>query len=49
MDRKKYSRQLKARTVIDAIKDQKPIPELESKYGFPANQIRRDVIKAMNG
>ncbi len=39
MGRKKYSMELKALLVLDAIKDQKTIVELVSEYGVPANQI----------
>ena len=39
MGRKKYSRELKARIALDAIKGQKTIAELASEYGVHANQI----------
>ena len=39
MGRKKYSKELKARIVLDAIKGQKTIVELASEYGVHANQI----------
>ena len=39
MDRKKYSKELKARIALDAIKGQKTIAELASEYGVHANQI----------
>jgi len=39
MGRKKYSKELKARIALDAIKGQKPIAELASEYGVHANQI----------
>ena len=39
MGRKKYSRELKARIALDAIKGQKTITELASEYGVHANQI----------
>ena len=39
MGRKKYSKELKARIALDAIKDQKTITELASEYGVHANQI----------
>jgi transposase len=40
MGRKKYSKELKARISLDAIKGQKTIAELASEYGVHANQIR---------
>jgi transposase len=39
MGRKKYSKELKARIALDAIKGQKTIAELASEYGVQANQI----------
>ena len=39
MGRKKYSKELKARIALDAIKGQKTIAELASEYGVNANQI----------
>ena len=39
MVRKKYSKELKARIALDAIKGQKTIAELASEYGIHANQI----------
>jgi transposase-like protein len=39
MVRKKYSKKLKARIALDAIKGQKTIAELASEYGVHANQI----------
>ena len=39
MVRKKYSKELKARIALDAIKSQKTIAELASEYGVNANQI----------
>ena len=36
---KKYSKELKARIPLDAIKVQKTIAELASKYGVHANKI----------
>ena len=39
MDRKKYSKELKTRIALDAIKGQKTIAELASEYGVHANQI----------
>ena len=39
MGRKKYSKELKARITLDAIKGQKAIAELASECGDPANQI----------
>jgi transposase len=39
--RKKYSKELKARIALDAIKGQKTISELSSEYGVHANQITR--------
>ena len=39
MDRKKYSKELKAQIALDAIKGQKTITELASEYGVHANQI----------
>ena len=39
MDRKKYSKELKAQIALDAIKGQKTIAELASEYGVHANQI----------
>ena len=39
MGRKKYSKELKARIPLDAIKGQKTIAELASEYGVHANQI----------
>ena len=39
MGRKKYSKELKARIALDAIKGQKTIAELSSEYGAHANQI----------
>ena len=39
MGRKKYSKELKARIALDAIKSQKTIAELASEYGVHANQI----------
>ena len=39
MVRKIYSKVLKARIALDAIKGQKTIAELESEYGVHANQI----------
>ena len=36
---KKYSKELKARIALDAIKGQKTIAELASEYGVHANQI----------
>ena len=38
MGRKKYSKELKARIALDAIKSQKTIAELASEYGVHANQ-----------
>ena len=46
MGRKKYSKELKARIALDAIKGQKTIAELASEYGVHANQIskvRKDI------
>ena len=40
MGRKKYSKELKAQIALNAIKCQKTIAELASKYGVHANQIR---------
>ncbi len=37
MGRKKYSKELKARIALDAIKGQKTIAELASEYGVDAN------------
>jgi hypothetical protein len=39
MVRKKYSKELKARIALDAIKGKKTIAELASEYGVHANQI----------
>ncbi|MAF95149.1 MAG: IS3 family transposase, partial [Rhodospirillaceae bacterium] len=39
MGRKKYSKELKARIALDAIKGQKTVSELASEYGVHANQI----------
>ena len=39
MGRKKYSKELKARIALDAIRGQKTIAELASEYGVHANQI----------
>jgi transposase len=39
MGRKKYSKELKARIELDAIKGQKTIAELASEYGVHANKI----------
>ena len=39
MGRKKYSKELKARIALDAIKGQKTIAEFASEYGVHANQI----------
>ena len=39
MGRKKYSKELKARIALDAVKGQKTIAELASEYGVHANQI----------
>ena len=39
MGRKKYSKELKVRIALDAIKGQKTIAELASEYGVHANQI----------
>ena len=39
MGRKKYSKELKARIALDAIKGQKTIAELASEYGVLAKQI----------
>ena len=39
MVRKEYSRELKARIALDAIKAQKTVVELASEYGIHANQI----------
>ena len=39
MGRKKYSKELRARIALDAIKGQKTIAELASEYGVHANQI----------
>jgi transposase len=39
MGRNKYSRELKARIALDAIKGQKTIAELASEYSVHANQI----------
>ena len=39
MGRKNYSKELKARIALDAIKGQKTIAELASEYGVHANQI----------
>jgi len=39
MGRKKYSKELKARIALDAIKGQKTIVELSSEYRVHANQI----------
>ena len=39
MGRKKYSKELKARIALDAIKGQKTTAELASEYGVHANQI----------
>ena len=39
MVRKKYSKELKDRIALDAIKGQKTIAELASEYGVHANQI----------
>jgi transposase len=39
MGRKKYSKELKARIALDAIKGQKTIAGLASEYGVHANQI----------
>jgi hypothetical protein len=39
MGRKKYSKELKAKTTLDPIKCLKTIAELVPEYGVPANQI----------
>ncbi len=39
--RKRYSKELKARAALDAIKGQKTVAELSSEYGVHANQITR--------
>ena len=39
MVRKKYSKELKARIALDAIKTQKTLAELASEYVVHANQI----------
>ena len=39
MGRKRYSKELKTRIPLDAIKGQKTIAELASEYGVHANQI----------
>ena len=39
MGRKKYSKELKARIALDAIRGQKTIAELTSENGVHANQI----------
>ncbi len=41
MGKKRHSKELKARIALDAIKGQKTIFELASKYGIHANQISR--------
>jgi len=41
MSRKKYSKELKSRIAIDAIKGQKTMSELASEYGVHSNQIRK--------
>ena len=41
MGRKKYSKELKARIALDAIKGQKTMPELATEYGVHVNQISR--------
>ena len=49
MGRKKYSKELKARIALDAIKGQKTIAELASEYGVHANQIstwKRHLLEA---
>jgi transposase len=49
MGRKKYSKELKARIALDAIKGQKTIAELASEYGVHANQIstwKRQLLEA---
>ena len=38
-EQKKYSRELKARITLSAIKGQKTIADLPSEYGVHANQI----------
>jgi transposase len=43
MRRKKYSKELKARIALDAIKGQKTIAELASGYGVHANQISLEI------
>ena len=46
MRRKKYSKELKARIVLDAIKGQKTIVELASEYGVHAEIYwGSDVVK----
>ena len=45
----KYSKELKARMALDAIKSQKTIAELASEYGVHVNQIssrRRQLLEA---
>ena len=45
----KYSKELKARMALDAIKSQKTIAELASEYGVHVNQIssrRRQLLDA---
>ncbi|MBW2568481.1 MAG: transposase [Deltaproteobacteria bacterium] len=39
MSRKKYSKELKSRIALDAIKGQKTMSELASEYGVHSNQI----------
>ena len=49
MGRKKYSKELKARIALDALKGQKTIAELASEYGVHANQIstwKRQLLEA---
>jgi len=41
MSRKKYSKELKSRIALDAIKGQKTMSELASEYGVHSNQIRK--------
>ena len=45
--RKKYSKELKARIALDAIKGQKTIAELASEYGVHANQIDQYLEEAV--
>lgn len=48
MNRKRYSSEFKAKVTLEALKEQKTIPEISSQYKVHGNQIGKWKQKALN-